>query len=237
MSGVAVVIPVYKADPSESELMSFQQCLSVLGKHPIVLIIPQGLDTSRYLQDSKDDITIQKLSFAPSFFSSIKGYSQLLLSRQFYNALKQYEYILIYQLDAWVFKDELSKWCALNMDYIGAPWLSIPPITSGKKPIINLSNMLKNKVGNGGFSLRKTDTHLRWSWWATFIFSLLPKNEDIIWSIFVPLKKPDCLTALNFAFEMEPEKSIELTNGKLPFGCHAWEKYNPQFWTPYIPFE
>lgn len=29
---------------------------------------------------------------------------------------------MIYQLDAWVFNDELSSWCSLGYDYIGAPF-------------------------------------------------------------------------------------------------------------------
>lgn len=235
MSEVAVVIPVYQANPSESELRSFQQCLRILGKHPIVLLIPRGLDTTRYQHDISDGMEFTIVSFDPTYFSSIKGYSELLVSRQFYQSFAMHRYILIYQLDAWVFSDELINWCELNMDYIGAPWLSSPPITSGKKPIINLSKLLKNKVGNGGFSLRKVSSHLKWAWWATFVYKMIPKNEDIIWTLFVPLKKPTCSIALAFAFEMEPEKSYELNKKQLPFGCHAWEKYHPEFWRSFIP--
>ena len=31
--------------------------------------------------------------------------------------------MLIYQLDAYVFKDELLNWANKGYDYIGAPWL------------------------------------------------------------------------------------------------------------------
>ena len=55
--------------------------------------------------------------------------------------------MLIYQLDACVFRDELKYWCEKKYDYIGAPifWAYN-------------SNKFSNKVagiGNGGFSLRK----------------------------------------------------------------------------------
>lgn len=228
MKEVAVVIPVYKAEPSDSELLSFRQCLTVLGKYPIVLFAPTGFDSQVY-----DDIAGNKLAyvyFDKKYFSSTKGYSKLLLSRSFYKHFLAYTSILIYQLDAWVFRNELSSWCALDYDYIGAPWLEAPPITSGKKPIVNLSNLLKNRVGNGGFSLRKVKSHLRWANWVSFIFKFIPKNEDILWSLFVPFKKPSCLEALAFAFEMDPEKSFELNGNQLPFGCHAQEKYDPKFW-------
>lgn len=234
MIEAAIVIPVYKSVPSESEIESFKQCLRILGKHPIVFVTPTGLDISLYTIYMHDQIQWDLIPFASSYFTSTTGYSQLLLSRSFYKHFENYRYILIYQLDAWVFRDELHEWCALNMDYVGAPWLEAPPITSGKRPIINLSKHLVNKVGNGGFSLRKVQSHLKWAIWASTIFKLIPKNEDIIWSLFVPFKKPTSLKALEFAFEMDPEKSFEINKRQLPFGCHAWEKYNPEFWNRYI---
>jgi len=133
-----------------------------------------------------------------------------------------------------VFQDDLSHWCKLDYDYIGAPWLEAPPITSGKKPFINISNFLINKVGNGGFSLRKVKPHIKWAWWVSFIFKFFPKNEDILWTLLAPFKKPNEIEALQFAFELNPEQSYELINEQLPFGCHAWEKYNPTFWKRFI---
>src|SRR5690606_24654874 len=112
--------------------------------------------------------------------------------------------------------------------------LKAPPLPTGKKPLFNLSNRLVNKVGNGGFSLRKISSHKRWSFLTRFLFKWLPKNEDIIWSLFVPFKKPSSREALLFAFELQPSRSFELTNHQLPFGCHAWQKYEHGFWEKYI---
>ncbi len=228
MKEVAVVIPVYKVKPSESEIKSFKQCISVLGDYPIILVAPIGFDSKLYNQIAGKNLT--SIFFDKKNFLSTKGYSELLLSRAFYKQFVSYTSILIYQLDAWVFSDKLSYWCSLNYDYIGAPWLDAPPINQTKKPIINLSNLLINKVGNGGFSLRKVKSHLKWAIWAGFIFKFIPKNEDIIWTLFVPFKKPSAIKALSFAFELEPEKAYNLNGRNLPFGCHAWEKYSPEFW-------
>lgn len=41
-------------------------------------------------------------------------------------------------------------------------------------------------------------------------------------------------TALRFAFECMPRYCFELTNHKLPFGCHAWARYDREFWEPYL---
>jgi hypothetical protein len=41
--------------------------------------------------------------------------------------------------------------------------------------------------------------------------------------------------ALQFSFETEGRKFYKLNNEKLPFGCHGWEKYEPDFWKEFIP--
>ncbi|MCL4639448.1 MULTISPECIES: DUF5672 family protein [Olivibacter] len=229
---IAVVIPIYKelADPDEK--YAFWQCVEVLGSYPIILAAPHSLNTTYYENLADKPVTIQR--FDDSFFKSVTGYSKLLTGKYFYEAFQAYDYILIYQLDAWVFRDELSAWAEKGYDYVGAPWLEPPPITSGKKPIINLSKRLVNKVGNGGLSLRKIKSHIKWSFWATWMFRLLPKNEDMIWTLFVPFKKPKAREALSFAFERKPRQSYELTGHHLPFGCHAWNKYQPDFWQQFI---
>ena len=44
-----------------------------------------------------------------------------------------------------------------------------------------------------------------------------------------PLEK-----ALGFSFECVPRYCYELNNRQLPFGCHAWAKYDEEFWKPYM---
>lgn len=231
MIKAAVVIPVYKAQPNAYEIYSFKQCIQVLGNHPLLLVTPAGLDITAYCELAGRQL--QNITFNERFFKSVKGYSELLVHRRFYTQFTNYEYILIYQLDAWVFRDELLHWCRQGFDYIGAPWLQAPPITANKS-LVNLGPLLKNKVGNGGVSLRKVRSHLRWSWLVSFIFTFFPKNEDMLWSLFVPFKKPKTNDALYFAFELEPRQSYKQIGNTLPFACHAWEKYEPDFWKRFI---
>jgi hypothetical protein len=44
-----------------------------------------------------------------------------MLSIDFYKRFRDYKFILIYQLDAYVFRDELEYWCEQDYDFIGAP--------------------------------------------------------------------------------------------------------------------
>lgn len=66
-----------------------------------------------------------------------------------------------------------------------------------------------------------------------------PFNEDGFWSYEAPkylleFKVPPFTEALKFSFERFPKKCFELNNNQLPFGTHAWEKYDPAFWKSYI---
>jgi hypothetical protein len=40
--------------------------------------------------------------------------------------------------------------------------------------------------------------------------------------------------ALEFAFECVPRYCFEMNNYSLSFGCHAWHKYDREFWEPYL---
>jgi hypothetical protein len=192
-----------------------------------------------------------------------------MLSSQFYEAFREYKYILIYHLDSLVFSDELAIWCETDLDYIGPPWLKCEDSPWVEVP----------RVGNGGFSLRKVRSFLgvlsssRYSvdpdkYWKGFCASK-PKyiqylnfprkylkrmkmfngvkwetarwntNEDPFWSgeaikYYPEFKIASFKTGLRFGFEVAPRMCFELNDRKLPFGCHAWHKYDRDFWEPYL---
>jgi hypothetical protein len=60
-------------------------------------------------------------------------------------------------------------------------------------------------------------------------------NEDVFWAIEAPKFDPSfqvapAEAALSFAFEVDPRWSYERNRRTLPFGCHAWAKYDRGFW-------
>lgn len=64
-------------------------------------------------------------------------------------------------------------------------------------------------------------------------------NEDLFWSIeasrFVAdFRIPTPLQALDFSFELAPRYCFEANSHRLPFGCHAWAKYDRDFWQPFL---
>jgi len=151
---VCVIIPVYKSQPTDNEVKSLEQCFKVLVKHPVSLICPNSLNVSLYesiASGFKKQIGIDR--FNDGSFVSIQSYNRLLLSSEFYKRFKDFEYILVYQLDAWVFRDDLDYWCRKKYDYIGAPWFE----NYGSHEDGNALWA----IGNGGFSLRNVKSFLK----------------------------------------------------------------------------
>lgn len=220
-SKVVVVIPRYREQLNICEQASLRQVQFVLGKYDIVFISPLKLENVY----SK----MEKVEFFPDeCFSSIYGYSELLMTPEFYNRFSQYEYMLIYQLDAYVFCDKLEYYCSLGYDYIGAP----------------LSHSFKNitggRVGNGGFSLRKINSCINITKSKKSIinkvFSKIPNDGICIraedkffswcgYSKEYDFRLPDVKIAVGFSMEGDVQHAYKrLNENNLPFGVHAWSK-------------
>jgi hypothetical protein len=65
------------------------------------------------------------------------------------------------------------------------------------------------------------------------------RNEEHFWSnraihYFPGFKIASVEKALQFSFECAPRYCFELNNCTLPFGCHAWNRYDKNFWEPYL---
>ena len=74
---------------------------------------------------------------------------------------------------------------------------------------------------------------------ARWEMSRFNRNDDNFWANRATYYYPDFKiasveTALRFAFECLPRYCFELNNHTLPFGCHAWYRYDRDFWEPYL---
>ena len=64
-------------------------------------------------------------------------------------------------------------------------------------------------------------------------------NNDIFWSDMAVTYLPEFKVAsleegLDFAFEVSPRTCLEMNGGRMPFGCHAWARYDREFWEPHL---
>ena len=249
---LAVVVPIYKQNLSDSEILSLKILEKYLNDFKIFTIGPKNTE--------KDFPQFTFKKFNPSFFENTNTYSKLLLSKNFYNSFTDYSHILIYQMDCLVFSSSILKWCSLDYDYIGAPLFK-----DNDNPEEGFSF-----VGNGGLSLRRVSGFLNVlnsknvpNWLDVFYSNFPDKykvsykkkikiikearkginwysnnyslNEDLFWSqraklFFSDFKIAPVELAMDFAFEANPRHCYNINNKKLPFGVHAWESWDKEFW-------
>jgi hypothetical protein len=253
---IAIVIPVYKPILTLYEQVALDKCYVILGKYPIIFVAPQSLAMDSIA--TKEHFT-NIVRFPDRFFKNIDGYNQLMLNSCFYEAFAKYEYILIYQLDAYIFTDDLIQWCDKEYDYIGAPWIPAQKYEQSHYRIgLSIMNFLGNlvriktgthnyyHVGNGGFSLRKVSSFIRITQLEEdrinyYLSQKGPRfHEDVFWGVEMVkrhknFKVPQWKEALGFSFDVRPHLAYKYANQKLPIGCHGWyTQTHSLFWKKHI---
>ena len=237
-----VLIPIYKENLDADEFFSVKASLRHLDDFDVLFIGPELLNIEYY---SKKFPSVPFHFFNKDFFASINGYNKLLTSDYFYQSFIDYEYMLVLQTDAILLKNELSQWIDKGYDYIGAPWpkgYSLP-IKTNAIPLEN-GILCTSFVGNGGLSLRNIRSciqllhefsDLALTWQSTghaedLFFAFLSTLSDFF-------KMPNIKVAARFSHDIDPQYLSKLIGNEIPFGVHAWSKYDRHFWTshPYWP--
>lgn len=238
---LCIVIPIYKEILTINEDLSVKTVLEKFKNIDIYFITFRNLNLSFY-QKYK---TVKIKYFPQRFFASKDTYNRLLLNPIFYRKFIQYCYMCIIQTDVFVLGTEkqLKQFVSLGYDYIGAPWKKAYYIhrfePDDKFGILELFPFIKEKllgngnwcfVGNGGLSLRnirKTIKLLEKYWLSRITWY---KNEDVFFAYFGIYDNEYKLAPFNVArrFSLETTTRIDMSNGIIPFGVHAWEKYCPE---------
>lgn len=198
-----IVIPSYKDKLEGNEKISFDRCIEIFGnKRPINVVIPNNIKDDFYTTYND---TIDLIKVDEKNMESVDSYSRMLCSKEFWNLFTDYEYVLIYQTDCWVFEDKLDYFIEMGYDWYGAPW-----------PFWN------NQVGNGGFSLRKVSKMLEIVSTCLYDEKKYFKNEDT----WFCKKNKDKINAcpweiaVNFSLET-PSKKLLDTIDSIPMGLHG----------------
>jgi Protein of unknown function (DUF5672) len=209
-----VVVPVYRQHDSNYDRLSLAHLRKYLSNYNIVAVGPPDLAWHRNEFDYRE--------FPDHFFLSHVDYNKLLLSEQFYRRFSEFSHVLIYQLDALVFRDELSYWCQQPYDYIGSTFYRdlIEQVDKYKWPYA--------KVGccNGGFSLRRVDsflTHL----------TARPSTFKAAMTNLARLKMPSSLMLLRYRNHLDPRSYLphESLNEDVYYGVFS-NKIGPPLKVP-----
>jgi hypothetical protein len=263
---VAIMVPMPTPVLSEDEEVSMRHLRAHLDHYDKFLLVPQGMGIRM------EGFTVVELD--RKHFGSAANHNRMLYRTDFWEKFADYEYVLMYHLDALVFSDRLLEWCDQDLDYIGSPFLICKDA-----PWVKVE-----RCGNGGFALYRVPSVLKVLWnryhadpskyledhcsrflafqskvlkplrmaAPSWIKNSAPQNlrgqlrkmdraevnergNDLFWSdmakTFFPAFKVGTLEqGLAFSFEMEPRRCLERTGGVMPFGCHAWARYDKAFW-------
>jgi hypothetical protein len=258
-----VIVPIYRElQPAEYAIVKHN--LTVLENWPVTLI--SSIKSKALVEELRRKLNRQTQAiitvelFADQYFDDVSGYNDLMLSRTFYNRFSKCKNILICQHDALIISNSLAEWIDRKFAFIGAPHFEgfHDPILPYKfRGSQNGGLSLRN------ISMARSIILVRPSQFMAFLVRqrILPiinfvlglarrviveyepgLNEDIVWSEVVPsvYKKyilPPPEVAARFAFETSPSYLFSVTGGRLPFGCHAYERYEPEFWRSHLPVE
>lgn len=239
---VVAVVPVHTAQLSDAEWQTVAHNLQVLQGLKMVLLVPERVDVEAF-PEFVSSCEIQRVPDHWMTPGSLHGYNEMMLSADFYALFDAYDYMLVCQPDAWLFRNEVMAWCRRGFDYVGAPWWR-KGIWSW--PLLSLffpkRRKLYGKVGNGGLSLRRIDAFIhvcrteqrRINHYLSQTHHTF--GEDVFWAVEPKhFHYPTMDEALMFSFDTRPERCYEATGHTLPMGCHGWLK--PQridFWKPFI---
>jgi hypothetical protein len=116
---LCVIIPVHNPQLLDNEKLSLQACKVHLSNFDCFLLYPDSMDISAYTN------ICQNLLLKPlpaQWLASIEAYNRMKVSLDFYHLFSEYTHMLTYELDAYIFNNDLKAANAFKFDFIGAPF-------------------------------------------------------------------------------------------------------------------
>lgn len=257
---VVILIPTHRSNITPDDEVSLMHLKKYLPNYDTFFVIPKKLDskpiTARGYKIKKVDNnyfgTLRKANEAllnKKFYEEFKKYDFMLIYQL--DAL-----VFSKDLDKWVnsgYDFIAAPWFRSVIGYLSHGKNSPASGGNGGFSLRNIKKAIKIiDLVNKQASRSAKEPWRRYLW---FIFALLtgrshqiwlnapisnyPFNEDGFWSLeaskYDPTYKvPKFKEALKFGFERNPRKCFELNKRKLPFGAHAWKKYDAEFWKPFL---
>ena len=254
---VAIVVPRHRAALTPDERISLAHLEHHLGGHPRFFIVPEtlrvvrpGFDVVRFPDRHFADVAaFSALQLTEGFYRAFRGFDFILTYQL--DCL-----VLSDDLSAWCD----SGWDYVGAPWLRTPGQAFE--YAGPERCGNGGFSLRN-VARSIHAIRSArPVHRRVrrtiaSWLpqdgpapeiaplhdpaeaSRYLVDEFPWNEDLFWSFGAQAWDPAFRVAppevaLRFAFECDPRACFERNAGKLPFGCHAWARYDRAFWEDYL---
>ena len=260
--GAVVVIPIYRTSLKSFEVISLRQCFKVLYNYDICFICPESLKEESLFKAypearivALDDKHFQSIGSYNSLMLSTFFYE---LFREYKYMLIYQTDCFVFQdnLDDWINRGYSyvgAPWFANQGNYDIKN--NLEAVGNGGLSLRNIQDTIQVlQSSKRFFSLRRYFSRegrgFNPIYWAMGLFRFFYRNkfslayrnaiynEDTLFSvageIFDYFKIPPPEEALQFGFEEQPRKMFKMNKSRLPFGCHAWWKYDLVFYKPFI---
>ena len=186
----------------------------------------------RVLFFTSEEIDQKYLEFFPQLeiikiapIGNLVEYSRFVIKEL--NSFIDTEFCLVTQGDGFIVNPQLWSEEFFNYDYIAAPWQKQTHLVNSQGKTVDILDLTKNRVGNGGFSLRSKKL-LEVSSQLDFVnIKTSSLSEDLIichyfydWFKGKDIKFAPLEIAVKFSFE-QPIEEIENFSWKNTFGFHG----------------
>jgi hypothetical protein len=249
---------------THSEQISLKHLDTYLYKYDRYLLVPKGLNLFRegyyvrhfpvkYFGSINAHI---RMLFSKYLYESFNDYEYILIyhldslvfsDQMLYWCDLGYDYIGA----PWILCDDLPK---RTKEGVGNGGFSIRKVDSFLK-VLNSKERWVNKEDIVSYYNKKTNLRYRLKNYVSFKMLRLPFNNtverhvkyrikfnvssDSFWEeygqyYYSEFKVAPVDVALRFAIECAPRTCFERNGKVLPFGCHAWERFDKEFWEPYV---
>ncbi len=251
----------YRSELTPEEEISFRHLVHFLGRYDKYLIAPKsskvdypGFSIKRFNDRYFGSAAAySKLMLSPKFYEIFREYKYILIyhldSLVFSDRLLEWcETDLDYIGPPWL-QSQDSSWVKVPRVGNGGFCLrkieSILKVTYSPRYAVEPAKYWKDFFASSPKHIqflnlpRKYLKQLKIFNGARWQMSQWQNNEDFFWAdeatkYYPEFKIASVETALRFAFEVAPRLCFELNNRELPFGCHAWHRYDREFWEPYL---
>lgn len=258
---VAVVVPIYRNELLPEERLSLCHLETFLGRYDRLFVAPSrlrpshpGFEVVSFPDEYFESVeSYSRLLLSASFYRTFEQYRYVLIYQLdclvFSDALADwcaagYDYVgAPWLTDPSVpgrgfsrvgnggFSLRRVAACLRVLEserYLTKPVALWRDLLQAPLPDLDRSQLLKR--------IRVLREVRRGAGWYASHYSL---NEDRFWSdrarLFFPgFRIAPVEEALRFAFERAPRYCFAHTGGPLPFGCHAWSRWDRAFWEPHL---
>ena len=115
---LCVIIPAHKSRLTVQEQISLQACSHQLKGHDCFLLYGAATSPQAYL-DIFPQLILQPVP--DTWLSSVQHYNNMKVNPAFYDLFSHYEFMLTYELDAYIFHNDIDACHGFEYDFIGAP--------------------------------------------------------------------------------------------------------------------